>query len=98
MQMVSKISPLILSLFIRTPLHASALNDQVECLQLLLKHGGQPNITDNTGKTCIMVAADSGSAGTVGKNFTCMVVEFGILGAMFFSPNLPLFTDLYALI
>ncbi|XP_033123758.1 serine/threonine-protein phosphatase 6 regulatory ankyrin repeat subunit A-like, partial [Anneissia japonica] len=49
----------------RTALHASALNDQVECLQFLLQHGGQINVMDHYGKTCVMMAAETGSAGAV---------------------------------
>lgn len=62
----------------RTPLHAAALNDQVECMQLLLKHGGQPNIVDKGGKTCFMIAAESGSAGTIELLVTGQIADISL--------------------
>ena len=52
---------------LRTPLHAAALNDQVECLQLLLSRGGEVNVADSSGRTPLLVAAHNGHAGAVGE-------------------------------
>lgn len=58
----------------RTPLHAAAFTDHVECLQLLLRHNAAVNVADNSGKTALMMAAENGQAGAVGmystKDFT----------------------------
>lgn len=51
----------------RTPLHAAAFTDHVECLQLLLSHNAQVNSVDSTGKTPLMMAAENGQTNTVGK-------------------------------
>ena len=48
-------------------MHAAAFNDQVECLQLLLSHGGDVNVVDSASKTPLMMAAENGHAGAVGK-------------------------------
>lgn len=50
----------------RTPLHAAAFADHVECLQLLLRHSAEVNAADNSGKTALMMAAENGQAGAVG--------------------------------
>lgn len=55
-----------LFLIARTPLHAAAFADHVECLQLLLRHNAQVNTADNSGKTALMMAAENGQAGAVG--------------------------------
>ncbi|KAG7250349.1 hypothetical protein CRUP_021263 [Coryphaenoides rupestris] len=44
----------------RTPLHAAAFTDHVECLQLLLSHNAQVNSVDATGRTSLMMAAENG--------------------------------------
>ncbi|KAK2090291.1 Serine/threonine-protein phosphatase 6 regulatory ankyrin repeat subunit A [Saguinus oedipus] len=49
----------------RTPLHAAAFTDHVECLQLLLSHNAQVNSVDSTGKTPLMMAAENGQTNTV---------------------------------
>ncbi|XP_043546920.1 serine/threonine-protein phosphatase 6 regulatory ankyrin repeat subunit A-like, partial [Chiloscyllium plagiosum] len=49
----------------RTPLHAAAFTDHVECLQLLLSHNAQVNTADLTGKTPIMMAAENGQTNAV---------------------------------
>lgn len=52
---------------LRTPLHAAAYTDHVECLQLLLGHNAQVNAIDALGKTPLMMAAENGQTNTVGK-------------------------------
>ncbi|NXU00122.1 ANR28 phosphatase, partial [Buphagus erythrorhynchus] len=49
----------------RTPLHAAAFTDHVECLQLLLGHSAQVNAVDSSGKTPLMMAAENGQTNTV---------------------------------
>uniref|UniRef100_A0A8D3DEI7 Ankyrin repeat domain 28 n=1 Tax=Scophthalmus maximus TaxID=52904 RepID=A0A8D3DEI7_SCOMX len=49
----------------RTPLHAAAFTDHVECLQLLLSHNAQVNSVDTTGKTPLMMAAENGQTNAV---------------------------------
>ncbi|PKU37181.1 serine threonine-protein phosphatase 6 regulatory ankyrin repeat subunit a [Limosa lapponica baueri] len=49
----------------RTPLHAAAFTDHVECLQLLLSHNAQVNAVDSSGKTPLMMAAENGQTNTV---------------------------------
>lgn len=51
----------------RTPLHAAAFTDHVECLQLLLAHNAQVNCVDSGGKTPLMMAAENGQTNAVGK-------------------------------
>ena len=50
----------------RTPLHAAAFTDHVECLQLLLSHNAQVNSVDASGKTPLMMAAENGQTNAVG--------------------------------
>ncbi|KPP75000.1 serine/threonine-protein phosphatase 6 regulatory ankyrin repeat subunit A-like [Scleropages formosus] len=49
----------------RTPLHAAAFTDHVECLQLLLSHNAQVNAIDASGKTPLMMAAENGQTNAV---------------------------------
>uniref|UniRef100_A0A8C6KED5 Ankyrin repeat domain 28 n=1 Tax=Nothobranchius furzeri TaxID=105023 RepID=A0A8C6KED5_NOTFU len=49
----------------RTPLHAAAFADHVECLQLLLSHNAQVNCADAAGKTPLMMAAENGQNNAV---------------------------------
>uniref|UniRef100_A0A7N6C4V5 Ankyrin repeat domain 28b n=1 Tax=Anabas testudineus TaxID=64144 RepID=A0A7N6C4V5_ANATE len=49
----------------RTPLHAAAFTDHVECLQLLLSHNAQVNSVDAAGKTPLMMAAENGQTNAV---------------------------------
>lgn len=51
----------------RTPLHAAAFADHMECLQLLLSHSAQVNAVDHAGKTALMMAAQNGHVSAVGK-------------------------------
>lgn len=53
----------------RTPLHAAAFTDHVECLQLLLSHNAQVNSVDAAGKTPLMMAAENGQTNAVGMIF-----------------------------
>ena len=50
----------------RTPVHAAAYNDHVECLQLLLKKNGSADVTDSQGQTPLMMAAKHGHTNIVG--------------------------------
>lgn len=52
--------------FCRTPLHAAAFTDHVECLQLLLSHNAQVDSVDAAGKTSLMMAAENGQTNAVG--------------------------------
>lgn len=54
----------------RTPLHAAAFAEDVAGLQLVLRHGTEINAVDNSGCSALMVAADKGHSGTVGKSLT----------------------------
>lgn len=58
------------SLCDRTPLHAAAFTDHVECLQLLLGHNAQVNCVDAGGKTPLMMAAENGQTNAVGRTST----------------------------
>lgn len=51
----------------RTPLHAAAFAEDVAGLQLVLRHGAEINTVDKSGRSALMVAADKGHSGTVGK-------------------------------
>lgn len=62
------------SLCDRTPLHAAAFTDHVECLQLLLGQNAQVNCVDAGGKTPLMMAAENGQTNAVGR--TSNVLHF----------------------
>lgn len=50
----------------RTPLHAAAFSDHVECVSLLLSHGAQANVADtHMRRTPLMMAALNGQTNTV---------------------------------
>lgn len=50
----------------RTPLHAAAFSDHVECVSLLLSHGAQANAVDtHTRRTPLMMAALNGQTNAV---------------------------------
>uniref|UniRef100_A0A671SIL9 Ankyrin repeat domain 52a n=1 Tax=Sinocyclocheilus anshuiensis TaxID=1608454 RepID=A0A671SIL9_9TELE len=49
----------------RTPLHASAVAEDVAGLQLVLRHGADINAVDHSGRSALMVAADNGQSGAV---------------------------------
>ena len=51
----------------RTPLHAAAFNDQVECLHYLLEGNAEINAVDSELRTSLMVAAEKGHTKSVGK-------------------------------
>lgn len=52
----------------RTPLHAAAFSNHVECISLLLSHGAQANAVDIlTHKTPLMMAALNGQTSAVGE-------------------------------
>uniref|UniRef100_A0A8C4HHY9 Ankyrin repeat domain 52a n=1 Tax=Dicentrarchus labrax TaxID=13489 RepID=A0A8C4HHY9_DICLA len=67
----------------RTPLHAAAFAEDVAGLQLVLRHGTEINTVDKSGRSALMVAADKGHSGTVGKSLTCY--SLGILKCSLFS-------------
>lgn len=45
----------------------------MECLQLLLNHNALVNAADNSGKTPLMMAAENGHGGAVGKYLVASV-------------------------
>lgn len=52
----------------RTPLHAAAFSDHVECVSLLLSHGAHANAVDtHLCRTPLMMAALNGQTNTVGQ-------------------------------
>lgn len=57
-------------LALRTPLHAAAVAEDVAGLQLVLRHGADINAVDHSGRSALMVAADNGQSGAVGKRCT----------------------------
>lgn len=59
----------------RTPLHAAACAEDVAGLQLVLRHGAEINAVDHTGRSALMVAADNGQSGTVGKSTEHVFVD-----------------------
>lgn len=60
----------------RTPLHAAAFAEDVTGLQLVLRHGVEINAVDKSGCSALMVAADKGHSGTVGKSAQGLHAEF----------------------
>lgn len=64
---------------VRTPLHAAAFTDHVECLQLLLGHNAQVNCVDAGGKTPLMMAAENGQTNAVGKSLKLKMDVFSCL-------------------
>lgn len=48
-------------------MHAAAFNDNVECLQLLLKENVEVNAVDAHGRTPLMMAANFGHTNAVGE-------------------------------
>lgn len=61
--------------FCRTPLHAAAFTDHVECLQLLLSHNAQVDSVDAAGKTPLMMAAENGQTNAVGTESSAVIVD-----------------------
>lgn len=65
------VAPLLLTVCVsppRTPLHAAAFSDHVECVSLLLSHGAQANVVDtHLRRTPLMLAALNGQTNTVGQ-------------------------------
>lgn len=54
--------------YCRTPLHAAAFSDHVECISLLLSHGAKANAVDTLAhKTPLMMAALNGQTNAVGE-------------------------------
>ena len=49
------------------PLHAAAYAGHVDCVQLLLAHDASVDAVDQSGRTALMMAAERGAVGVVGK-------------------------------
>lgn len=52
----------------RTPLHAASVAEDVSGLLLILRMGADINAVDHSGRSALMVAADKGKSGAVGKS------------------------------
>lgn len=52
----------------RTPLHAASVAEDVSGLLLILRMGADINAVDQSGRSALMVAADKGKSGAVGKD------------------------------
>lgn len=52
---------------LRTPLHAAAFAGHVDCVQLLLAHDAPVDAVDQSGLSALMMAAERGRVGCVGK-------------------------------
>lgn len=50
----------------RTPLHAAAFADNIHGLQLLLRHQAEVDMTDQLGRTPLMMAAENGRTAALG--------------------------------
>ncbi|CAB1443078.1 unnamed protein product [Pleuronectes platessa] len=63
----------------RTPLHAAAFSDHVECVSLLLSHGAQANVVDtNTCTTPLMMAALNGQTNAVEMLVSCPKADMAL--------------------
>lgn len=51
----------------RTPLHAASVAEDVSGLLLILRMGADINAVDHSGRSALMMAADTGKSGAVGK-------------------------------
>lgn len=52
----------------RTPLHAASVAEDVSGLLLILRMGADINAVDHSGRSALMMAADTGKSGAVGKS------------------------------
>lgn len=52
----------------RTSLHAASVAEDVSGLLLILRMGADINAVDHSGRSALMVAADKGKSGAVGKS------------------------------
>lgn len=56
----------MLSMFIRTPLHAAAFAGHIDCVQLLLSHNASVDDVDQSGRSALIMAAERGRVEVVG--------------------------------
>lgn len=56
----------LMSLFIRTPLHAAAFAGHIDCLQLLLAQNASVDEVDQSGCSALIMAAEKGRVEVVG--------------------------------
>lgn len=68
----------------RTPLHAAAFSDHVECVQLLLSHDAPVDVADESGSTPLMMAAAKGRSGVIGMKMPHGFTALSLCGSCLF--------------